>query len=195
METTAFPFPSTYALEITVTSAEGLRVGRKRRPVKKNAFVTVQTDLYTYQSTKVDTEGGSNPAWNERFVICMPMHAKFITLEVQCKAHFPTRSNEAIGAARVPVSDFIGGYAPSDYLQFLSYGLRNKHGDRSGIINFSVTVKGLADRRCVPSPWPVTPALGEKGFNAAVVTCVPAAWFDYNVRTAYFATNRTASLI
>ncbi|KAF2315341.1 hypothetical protein GH714_038882 [Hevea brasiliensis] len=100
-------------LEITVLSAENLRLDGKS--VKKDAFVVVKFDSLNSKSTKADHEGGSNPSWNQKLEMDMPMHARFIVLEVQL-----------------------------NYLHFLSYRLRDARGVKNGIINVSVKVNGLA---------------------------------------------------
>ncbi|MQK22030.1 hypothetical protein EI013_27060, partial [Escherichia coli] len=87
-----------------ILSAENLRMNRKS--IKKNAFVTVQSEASNdVSTTKVDSEGGSYPSWNEKFVMDMPLHARFITAEVKCKTSTGIKS---VGMTRIPVSDFIG---------------------------------------------------------------------------------------
>ncbi|XP_057980458.1 BON1-associated protein 2-like [Malania oleifera] len=123
-------------LEITVISGEGLRLGSRR--TAKNAFVTIQTDHYNSRTTRVDTEGGSHPSWNEKLVVDLPVHSRFVTVEVQCRAGSGSRT---VGTAQIPATDFVGGYTPENYLHFLSYRLRDPAGVRNGIINISVRVK------------------------------------------------------
>ncbi|KAF2315342.1 hypothetical protein GH714_038883 [Hevea brasiliensis] len=123
-------------LEITVLSCEDLRIGRKW--VKKNTYVMVRTDPLNYRATKMDTEGGAYPSWNQRLTIEMPLHERFITLEVHCKT---ASGDKTIGTARMPATDFMGGYLPQNYLNFLSYRLRDAKGERNGIVNVSVKAK------------------------------------------------------
>lgn len=144
-------------VEITVISGEDLRVN-SRRPVKKNAFAVVRTDSKNYQMTRVDTEGGSYSTWNEKLVMNLPAHARFLTVEVHCKT---SSGDRVIGTARVPVSDFSGGSTPESYLHFLSYRLRDDKGERNGIVNLSVRMK--VPERVVPvmaappqRTWPET---------------------------------------
>ncbi|KAL5565548.1 hypothetical protein UlMin_028712 [Ulmus minor] len=122
-------------IEVTILSAENLRLDR--RSIKKNAFAVVRTDANTFQTTEIDTEGGSYPKWNEKFFLQLP-HAPSMTVELHCKTAFGNRN---IGTAMVPVSDFIGGYVPENHLHFLSYRLRNYKGERNGIVNISVRTK------------------------------------------------------
>ncbi|KAL4353508.1 hypothetical protein GQ457_06G032280 [Hibiscus cannabinus] len=124
-------------LEITVLSGEDLRIDNKS--VKRNAFVVVWTDTYGYKSTKMDAEGGSFPCWNDKLVMDMPMHTRFVTLQVKCKAS--GAGDKTVGVARIPVTDFIGGISPDTRLQFLSYRLRDSKGMKNGIVNVSVRVK------------------------------------------------------
>ncbi|GAB4861818.1 hypothetical protein Ancab_037074 [Ancistrocladus abbreviatus] len=188
MENTGSSSSAYCALEITIISAEGLSMG-SNRPVRKNTFVRVQTDPRNgqYQTcTKVDSQGGSYPAWNEKLVLSMPMQAKFITLEVKCKATPSTGNGEdkLIGGATVPVSDFIGGFAPSNHLHFLSYRLRSLRGEKNGIINFSVKVNGLSDdRRWGYEPkgaWTGTPIVVREKNCRGLVTGVPAGDWLHN---------------
>lgn len=137
-------------IELTVLSGEDLRIDR--RLIKKNAFTIVQADASDrHHTTKVDESGGSFPTWNEIFVLELPMHVRFIHLQVQCKAASSSSSsssgnnnnnnNKTVGSAEIPVSDFIGGYVPQNHLHFLSYRLRDAKGQKNGIINVSVRVK------------------------------------------------------
>ncbi|XP_059302831.1 BON1-associated protein 2-like [Lycium ferocissimum] len=122
---------SSRVLEVTVISGEGL---------KKNTFVTIKTDhSCNTQTTRIDKEGGSCPTWNEKLFIDLPMHVSYLTIEAKCKNS--SGNIKTIGIARIPTSDFIGGFLPEDYLQFLSYRLRDEKGAKNGIINLSVKVK------------------------------------------------------
>ncbi|GMI98373.1 BON ASSOCIATION PROTEIN 1-LIKE, BON association protein 2 [Hibiscus trionum] len=126
-------------LEITVLSAEDLRTHNK--PVKKNTFAVVWTDTYNYKTTKIDAEGGNFPSWNDELVMDMPMHTRFVTLQVKCKASGAGGGDKTVGIARIPVTDFVGGFYPENRLQFLSYRLRDSKGLKNGIVNVSVRVK------------------------------------------------------
>lgn len=108
-----------------------------RRPVKNNTFVTVKTGSFNDSMTKMSTEGGSYPSWNQKLVIDLPMHERFITVQVQCKT---SSGNKCIGFTKIPVSDFMGGYVPWNYMHFLSYRLRDAQWEKKGIINVSVRV-------------------------------------------------------
>ncbi|KAE8733341.1 BON1-associated protein 2-like [Hibiscus syriacus] len=124
-------------MEITVLSAEDLRIDNKS--IKNNAFVVVWTDTYNYKTTKIDAEGGSFPSWNDKLVMPVPMHTPFVTLQVKCKAS--SGGDKTVGIAKIPATDFIGGYYPENRLQFLSYRLRDSKGLKNGIVNVSVRVK------------------------------------------------------
>ncbi|XP_034204922.1 BON1-associated protein 2-like [Prunus dulcis] len=124
-------------LEITVISAENLQLDRK--PIKKNASATVRAENDSqFLTTDMDTEGGAYPKWNEKLVLDLPMQARSLTVEVQCKTSYGVRT---IGTAKIPVSDFVGGFVPEGYLHFLSYRLRDRRGERNGIVNISVRMK------------------------------------------------------
>ncbi|MCI68389.1 BON1-associated protein 2-like, partial [Trifolium medium] len=62
-------------IEITILSAENLQENKK--VIKGNTFVTVQYDGSSDElsTTKLDSEGGSYPTWNEKLVIDVPLHA------------------------------------------------------------------------------------------------------------------------
>ncbi|CAI0380982.1 unnamed protein product [Linum tenue] len=70
---------------------------------------------------------------------------KSVTVEVQCRVG---SGNRVVKAMAVPVSDFLGGPTPEDYLHFLSYRLRDRRGVRNGIVNFSVRVIGGGGVNC-----------------------------------------------
>ncbi|KAE8703677.1 putative RING/U-box superfamily protein [Hibiscus syriacus] len=125
-------------LEITILSAEDLRIHNK--PVKKNAFVVVSTDAFNNKATKIDREGGSYPTWNEKLVMEMPMQTRFITFQVKsCKGS--SGGGKTVGFARIPVTDFIGGYSPESCLRYLSYRLMDPKGLKNGIINVYLRLK------------------------------------------------------
>ncbi|KAJ8900244.1 hypothetical protein K2173_024884 [Erythroxylum novogranatense] len=128
---------STYhRLEVTVISCEDLRINR--RPVKNNTYVIVRTGPLNSLTTKIDTEGGSYPFWNEKLVMDMPIHERFVTFEVYRKG---SSGNRFVGLARMPVTDFMGRCIPEGYLSFLSYRLRDAKDGRNGIINVSVRME------------------------------------------------------
>lgn len=117
-------------IEVTVISAEELRVNKK-------VFVTVRTGPYSSGSTGADP----GATWNEKLVMELPANAPFITVEA-------ISGRRVIGAARIPVTDFKGGYLPDNYLSFVSYRLTTATGKKEGIINLSVKVKGAANLGC-----------------------------------------------
>ncbi|KAL8238429.1 hypothetical protein R6Q59_014996 [Mikania micrantha] len=125
-------------LELTIISCESLTLAGKR-PVKKNTYVVIKIESSNDQlATAMDTDNGSYPSWSQKFIVDMPMHVTFFTLEVRCRN---SSGDHVVGSARVPVSDFTRWYLPSSYLHFLSYRLRDRYGDRNGIINFSLKMK------------------------------------------------------
>ncbi|KAL3536863.1 hypothetical protein ACH5RR_000229 [Cinchona calisaya] len=177
-------------LEITVISGEGLCMNRNK-PIKKNAFVIIRTDSFNEQKTRLDKDGGSYPAWDEKFVMQFPMHAREFIAEVRCKRN--GGGDRIIGTARIPASDFLGGFVPENYLHFLSYRLRDSKGERNGIINLSVRVKssapvnggygGGAAAIAKPAtscsqqqqwqPWSSGIAVGDKVSSVGMVTGIP----------------------
>ncbi|GAU29213.1 hypothetical protein TSUD_362030 [Trifolium subterraneum] len=170
-------------IEITILSAENLQENKKT--IKGNTFVTVQCDGSNDESstTKLDSEGGSCPTWNEKLVIDVPLHARFITIEVKYKTR--GSSSSSVGIARIPVSDFFGGYVHENQLQFLSYRLWDDRVRRNGVVNISTKVKLSQQNSCSNSisstvnGVPVTgiPVAGN-GSNR-VVTGIPTGWLNY----------------
>lgn len=164
-------------IEITVISGEGLRVA------KKNVFVTVRSEFScNVKATAVDKDGGSYPAWNEKLVVDLPMHAHYLTLQVQCKTFSGVK---VIGEAKVPTKDFVGGFVPENYLRFLSYRLKDRKGEKNGIINISVRVKNSPENTAATCssqysrPWTGLPQPTANHTNA-VVTGVPV-WCSYQI--------------
>ncbi|XP_010506554.1 PREDICTED: BON1-associated protein 2-like isoform X1 [Camelina sativa] len=127
------------SLEVEVISAQGLKVDRK--PLKKKTFTVVSIDDKHSWKSNLDDLGGSCPVWKYKFDIEMPINGsvRFISVDV-----FYRTSNGAeklVGHAKIPVTDFMGGFAPQGHLNFLSYRLRDDYGDKCGIINVSIMVK------------------------------------------------------
>ncbi|XP_030488172.2 BON1-associated protein 2-like [Cannabis sativa] len=172
-------------IEFTILSGENLRIDG--RWIKKNSFVIIRPSEGGndhFRTTEIDTQGGSYPKWNEKLVLELPAQSPAVSIEVYCKTVF---GNRLVGVARVPVSDFSGGYVPENYLHFLSYRLRDQKGERNGIVNISVRTK-------VPLPLPLplsvppTPTeysscsasaplvgvpVGNNSFSGGVVTGIP----------------------
>ncbi|XP_076903488.1 BON1-associated protein 1-like [Bidens hawaiensis] len=146
------------ALELTIISAESLSL-KGKRSVKKNAYAVVKTQRGDHLATRMDPENGAYPSWNHKLSIRMPMHEPFFTLEVRCN----NSDDHAIGSVRVPVSDFTAVYFPCNYLHFLSYRLRDRYGERNGIINLSVKVvkQQPTSTSTAYSSSPVTAAMGK----------------------------------
>ncbi|KAI4354992.1 hypothetical protein L6164_003811 [Bauhinia variegata] len=173
---------SSKTLEITVISGENLCVDQK--PVTENAYVIVRTESINCCKTSMAREDGGHPSWNEKFLLDMPMHARSITFEVQCK--ISSGAVRSVGVARIALSDFLGGSVPESSLQFLSYRLRNWDGRRSGVINFSARVKSpeedLSDQMKEEKEMMVNCKSGEfenENNDCGVVTGIPVWWNCY----------------
>ncbi|XP_047162440.1 BON1-associated protein 2-like [Vigna umbellata] len=169
-------------VEVTVLSAENLQMNKK--PLRGNTFVTVHSDASTDAGavTKVDSEGGSYPSWNEKVVVNVPLHARFITVEVKSKTSSSSTGSNSIGVARIPISDFIGGYVPENQLHFLSYRLWDGNVRRNGVINISVRVKVPERSSCSSNSMPFSAVTGVPvagNGSTGVVTGFPALWLNY----------------
>ncbi len=126
---------SSRTLEITVISGENLHV-------TDDAYVVVRAESINCCTTKTAKDSGSSDSsflsWNEKFLLDLPVHARSITFEVQCKK---SKGARPVGVARIALSDFLGDQGvPENCLQVLSYRLRNWEGRRNGVIHFAVRV-------------------------------------------------------
>ncbi|OIW02068.1 hypothetical protein TanjilG_14591 [Lupinus angustifolius] len=138
----AKPLPHT--LEITVISGEDISVDRN--PTAENVYVVVRPEsINCYTTEMVKGEEGLH-AWNEKFLLDIPMHAKSITFEVQCKKY---KGLHPIGVARIALSELVGGEGKeSNCIQMFSYGLRDWDGRRNGVIHFSMRIAATAMEDC-----------------------------------------------
>lgn len=143
------------SLEIELISAEGLKVDRK--PVKRKTFCIVRIDQES-KACKPDELGGSYPVWKDKIEMDMAMNGsvRFISIEVLYKTS--GGAEKSVGLAKIPVTDFMGGFAPQGHLNFLSYRLRDDYGDKSGIINVSIMVKPDGNGLKYTSPSMAAPA-------------------------------------
>ncbi|KAI9109860.1 hypothetical protein K1719_018901 [Acacia pycnantha] len=124
----------TRTLEVTVISGENLCMDQN--PATENVYVVVRTESLKCWTTKMGKQGGEYTSlWNERLTVEVPLHAKSITFEVQCKT--PKGAVRSIGLARIAISDVVPK-EEEGCSEVLSYRLRNWEGRRSGVINFSV---------------------------------------------------------
>ncbi|CAH8287575.1 unnamed protein product [Eruca vesicaria subsp. sativa] len=142
----------TRKLEITAISAEGLLDGRK--PVKKNVFVAFEIAENQCNGaivrTRVDEVGGDYPVWEDKLEMefSLPSSSEkkkkesFMYVRVcrQVSGGGGSGKDKHVGTARVPVKDFMGGYAPEGFLHCLSYRLWDEYGKRNGVVNFSARI-------------------------------------------------------
>ncbi|KAG2326283.1 hypothetical protein Bca52824_009011 [Brassica carinata] len=140
-----------HSLEIELISGEGLKVDRKL--VKRKTFCVVRIDQKT-RVCRLDDLGGSCPTWKDKIEMEMPINGsvRFISIEVLYRTS--SGAEKSVGVAKIPVTDFMGGFAPQGHLNFLSYRLRDEYGDKSGIINVSIMVKPDGNDVKYSSPSP-----------------------------------------
>ncbi|KAL0739888.1 hypothetical protein Bca4012_081401 [Brassica carinata] len=163
------------SLEIELISAEGLKVNRK--PVKKKTFGVIRIDQKTHHTCKVDEQGGSYPIWKHRIKTEMATDGsvRFISVEVCYKTS--GGAEKSVGVAKIPVTDFMGGFAPQGHLNFLSYRLRDEYGDKSGIVNVSIMVKPDVNEVKYASPSPLmVPSLGYTACSQAAAAVNGQMW-------------------
>ncbi|KAK4381171.1 hypothetical protein Sango_2991500 [Sesamum angolense] len=117
--------------------------------------------------------GTPHPQWNQKLVMELPPHARFLTVEVHSPANI-------VGTANIPVSDFAGGFLPANYLSFLSYRLRDANGEKNGIINLSVKVKqeaaGGRSSGCSGQRWAGVPVEGGKVSDHGITMGIPVSY-------------------
>jgi hypothetical protein len=174
-------------LEIKVISGENIQA-------TEDACVVVRGEsLNCYMTKTVKNNGcGKNTSflsWNEKFLLDIPMHARSITFEVQCKKFKGIRP---IGVARIAISDFFKSVVLGDCSQIFSYRLRDWEGRQNGIIHFSVRVAVPEQRLVSISEKKMVAAaneknygdrligidVGAKNFNNGVVIGIPV-WWNY----------------
>ncbi|RHN68084.1 putative C2 domain-containing protein [Medicago truncatula] len=123
-------------LEITVITGENIHI-------TEDAYVVVRGEslnCYTTKTVKNKDDCGKNSSflsWNEKFLLNMPLHARSITFEVQCKKF---KSVRPIGVTRIAVLDILNGAELENCSRILSYKLRNWEGRQNGVIHFGVRV-------------------------------------------------------
>ncbi|KAF1863864.1 hypothetical protein Lal_00030984 [Lupinus albus] len=130
-------------IEITVISGENISVDENL--MAENVYVVVRPESINCYTTKMGIREEGLIAWNEKFLLEIPMHAKSITFEVQCKKY---KRSRLIGVARIALSDLEGG-KENNCLQMFAYGLRDWDGRRNGVIHFSVRNFLISEVKCV----------------------------------------------
>ncbi|XP_057742281.1 uncharacterized protein LOC130960820 [Arachis stenosperma] len=136
---------SSRTIEITVISGENVHV-------KEESYVVVRAESLKSCTTKAakntdiiinNNHSSSLISWNEKLLLEIPMHARSITFEVQCK-NSRASSARPVGVARIAISNILLGGSGFDSdsdgdNNVLSYRLRDWDGRRNGVIHFSVT--------------------------------------------------------
>ncbi|KAL1219181.1 BON1-associated protein 1 [Cardamine amara subsp. amara] len=165
----------TKTLEIDIRSAEGLKLNRK--PVMKKTFAVVKIEEKS-RNSNLDESRRSDPTWNYKTEMPINGDAKFIYIEVFYRTG--CGHDKKIGEAKIPTNDFMGRYSPQGHFNFLSYRLRDKFGDKCGIVNVSIMVKSDSTTGACSSqaaetglwrPRSETPSID--GYGGRIVTGVP----------------------
>ena len=174
----AMPTPA-MALEVTVVSAEGVRVA-SGRPLCRGAYAVVHT-ASSSAPTRVDADADCHgfPYWAEAVRVALPAGAPALDAEIcRARAGGGRPAAEPVAAARVPVEDFTVG--PPGHLHCLSYRLfdsgRCGVRGRNGIVN--ITVRRLDG--APPAQGKATAPAAGKAVDAAApsgsgVSCSAAA--------------------
>ncbi|KAL5061959.1 hypothetical protein RYX36_023696 [Vicia faba] len=162
-------------LEVTVISGENIHV-------PEDAYVVVRGEsLDCYTTKTVKDNNSSFLSWNEKFLLDMPLHARSITFEVQCKKFKGVRP---IGVARIAVADFLSGSESENCMQVLRYRLRDWEGRTNGVIHFGVRVV-VPEKTSVTTAEIDTVMNGKKNYGGknsnGVVIGIPIWWNYPNV--------------
>ncbi|KAK7390022.1 hypothetical protein VNO78_25320 [Psophocarpus tetragonolobus] len=129
-------------LEISLISGENINGAEK-------VYVVVRAESLNCCTTKMVNENKGVHAWNEKFTLDVPPHARSVTFEVQSNKY---KGFRPIGVARIALSDFLSATANNNIgpaPQTFCYGLRNWEGRRNGVIHFSVKEVTQPDNLCL----------------------------------------------
>ncbi|KAL1367305.1 hypothetical protein HN51_021349 [Arachis hypogaea] len=175
---------SSRTIEITVISSENVHV-------KEESYVVVRAESLKCCTTKTakntdiiinNNHSSSLISWNEKLLLEIPMHARSITFEVQCK-NSRASSARPVGVARIAISDILlggsgfGGNSGGDN-NVLSYRLRDWDGRRNGVIHFSVTTaKAMA--AVEEAVKPVEDHMKKNNKNSNEVVLGVPLWWNY----------------
>ncbi|RLN34868.1 hypothetical protein C2845_PM03G03910 [Panicum miliaceum] len=175
---TAMPTPA-MTLEVTVVSAEGVRVA-SGRPLCRGAYAVVHT-ASSSAPTRVDADADCHgfPYWAEAVRVALPAGAPALDVEIcRARAGGGRPAAEPVAAARVPVEDFTVG--PPGHLHCLSYRLfdagRCGERRRNGIVNITVRrLDGAPQARGKAPAPPAGKAVDAPGPSGSGVSCSAAA--------------------
>ncbi|PAN13465.1 hypothetical protein PAHAL_2G338700 [Panicum hallii] len=176
---TAMPAPA-MTLEVTVVSAEGVRVA-SGRPLCRGAYVVVHT-ASSSAPTRADADADCHgfPYWAEAVRVALPAGAPALDVEI-CRTRAGSGGRpaaEPVAAARVPVEDFTVG--PPGHLHCLSYRLfdsgRSGVRRRNGIVNLTVRrIDGAPPAQGKAPPPLAGKAVDAAGPSGSGVSCCAAA--------------------
>lgn len=167
-------------VEITLISAQDLRVASSVFCRRLRPFITVTTAQYgdkqvKVYKTKVDDRGDVNPTWGDKFQLSLDqtffyLRKSGIYLQLYTK-HF-MMGNTQLGWCLIPVADIVDGLIPVGSTRFLSYRLRNRDGSRgNGVVNIAVKLEGNLPTQHPPQQ-PVM--MSEKNVSDDMVSGIPA---------------------
>ena len=179
---------SSRTIEVTVISGENVHV-------KEEAYVVVRAESLKSCTTKMakDTNTASGCtkddnkssssflSWNEKLLLDMPLHARSITFEVQCKN---SKGARPVGVARIAVSEILGyggDVHDENCLHVLSYRLRDWEGRRNGIIHFAVRVAAEPEENLVKPAKGLAENHKTMKNSSEVVLGVPLWWSYPNI--------------
>ncbi|GAB4851339.1 hypothetical protein Ancab_030732 [Ancistrocladus abbreviatus] len=150
-------------LEINVISAQDL--AKTSRTMRTYAMAWVHTDRKL--TTRVDTHGGANPTWNDKFVFRVDdnfLHSDMSAVMIEIYALHWFRDTH-VGTVRVLVSNLIPPQNRSNNpqnlgMRFVALQVRRPSGRPQGILNIGVTLLDSTMRSMPLYTQPDTSALG-----------------------------------
>ncbi|CAI9755420.1 unnamed protein product [Fraxinus pennsylvanica] len=140
-------------IEITLISAQDLRVASSVFCRRLRPFITVTTSATLYgdkqvkvYKTKVDDKGGVNPTWGDKFRLPLDQTIFYLRksgIYLQLYTKHLVMGNTQLGWCLIPMTDIVNRLIPVGSTRFLSYRLRDRDGSRgNGIVNVAVKLEG-----------------------------------------------------
>ncbi|CAM0912540.1 unnamed protein product [Alopecurus aequalis] len=193
--------PGGLALEVTVLSAESLRMPPSYSPLPRRLrpYVAVSTSADCSSTDVASSSSGAGSggehSWDEDARLVVPVGAGFLEgrdevrvavfSESSCARRLVSGGDTPLGWCRVPAADVLDGLRPPRALRRLSYSLRCPRGFGTGHGVVHLAVRIIGDVEVVRAATPVQPgwcrvAMGipVSGPSAAAAAAVgtPSPW-------------------
>ncbi|XP_038877998.1 uncharacterized protein LOC120070201 [Benincasa hispida] len=139
----ATPMP---VLEINLISAQGLKVPSNRsRP--RHTYAVAWVDPANRLRTRLDTIGGENPTWNDKFLFrvspeFLARETSAVSIEIYALGRF---SDSLVGTVRFLIGNVIASNDCSTTPAFTAVQVRRPSGRFQGVLNIGVMVTENSD--------------------------------------------------